>query len=205
MGHVEVAAGYHGLLGSKAAEKITVRRVPRQARVNARQLVLRVGRVDVHKPVGGKLESTDAALVVGRGRTDMVNHLQRLLATEHSSTGVALALGVAPALVVAGQLQADLPLLELGFLNGKDIRTRGFYHVHKAWVLLHHGAKPVYVPGNKAQLAGVGHDVPFSLPAHASVSESPRPSRLAWVCVPKIEAVARTSRQMFPKVKLWHK
>ena len=78
---------------------------------------------------------------------------------EDGRAGVALALCVAPGLVVAGQVELDLALLELGLLDGEDVRARGLHHVGEAGVLLHDGAQAVDVPGNEAQLAG--HEVPF--------------------------------------------
>ena len=80
MGDVEVSAGHNRLLLGKLAQKGTVALVPDQPLVQACELVLGVGRVDVHEPVRGKLERADAALVIGRLAANLPHHLQGLLA-----------------------------------------------------------------------------------------------------------------------------
>ncbi len=171
MGHVEVAAGHHGLLGGKAGQKLAVAGVPGNARVNARELGLGVGRVDVHEPIVLELERADAALgdghghellffgrehLVGDGRQLLgVKDAQRLLAREDGRAGVALALGVAPGLEVAGKLQLKLALLQLGLLDGEDVGIQRLKDLGEARLLLHDGAKPVDVPRDEPELAFV--------------------------------------------------
>ena len=67
MRHVKVATGHHGLAGLalKRAQKATIGIVPGHAYIDARELILGVGRIDVDKPELVELERTDAAL--GRG------------------------------------------------------------------------------------------------------------------------------------------
>ena len=67
MRHVKVAAGHHGFAGLafKRAQKAAVGIVPSHAHVDARELILGVGRIDVDKPKLVELERADAAL--GRG------------------------------------------------------------------------------------------------------------------------------------------
>ena len=69
MRHVKVAAGYDGFAGLalKRAQKAAVGIVPGHAHIDAREFVLRVGRVDIHKPKLVELERTDAALGCGLG------------------------------------------------------------------------------------------------------------------------------------------
>ena len=124
MRHVKVATGHHGLAGLalKRAQKAAVGIVPGHAHVDAGEFVLRVGSVDIHKPELVELQRADAAL--GRGLGDELGRLalagvgqqrigaqyaQRFLAAKDRGARVALALGVAPGLVIAGQVDIDLP------------------------------------------------------------------------------------------------
>ena len=67
--HVKVAAGYDGLAGFalKCAQKAAIGIVPGHAHVDASEFVLRVGRIDIHKPKLVELERADAALGCGLG------------------------------------------------------------------------------------------------------------------------------------------
>ena len=69
MSHVKVAAGYDGLAGFalKRVQKAAVGIVPSHAYIDARELVLGVGRIDVHEPKLVELERADAALGCGLG------------------------------------------------------------------------------------------------------------------------------------------
>ena len=73
--HVKVAAGHHGLAGFalERAQKAAVGIVPGHAHVDARELVLRVGRIDIDEPELVELERADAAL--GRGLGDELGGL----------------------------------------------------------------------------------------------------------------------------------
>ena len=67
--HVKVAAGHHGLSGLalEACQKAAVGIVPGHAYIDARELILGVRRIDVHKPKLVELERADAALGCGLG------------------------------------------------------------------------------------------------------------------------------------------
>ena len=61
--------------------------------------------------------------------------------------------------MVAGKVQLYLALLQLGLLEGKDVRANRVEDLGEARRLLEHGAQAVDVPRNKAQAAGgVCHD-----------------------------------------------
>ena len=69
MRHVKVAAGYDGFAGLalERVQKAAVGIVPGHTHVDARELILCVGRIDVDKPKLVELERTDAALGCGLG------------------------------------------------------------------------------------------------------------------------------------------
>ena len=69
MRHVKVAAGYDGLAGFvlKRAQKAAIGIIPGHAHIDARELILGVGRIDVDKPKLVELECADAALGYGLG------------------------------------------------------------------------------------------------------------------------------------------
>ena len=64
MRHVKVAAGHDGFAGLalKRAQKAAIGIIPGHAHINARELILGVRRVDIHKPKLVELERADAAL-----------------------------------------------------------------------------------------------------------------------------------------------
>ena len=159
--HVKVAAGYDVFAGLalERVQKAAVGIVPGHAHVDAGEFVLRVGSVDIHKPELVELQRADAAL--GRGLGDELGRLalagvgqqrigaqyaQRFLAAKDRGARVALALGVAPGLVIAGQVDIDLALLQLGLLQRQDIDVEFLRDLDKARVLFEHGAQAVDVP-----------------------------------------------------------
>ena len=159
--HVKVAAGYHGFAGLalERVQKAAVGIVPGHAHVDAGEFVLRVGRVDIHKPKLVELERADAALGCGLGdelarlalagvgqQCIGVQHAQRFLAAKDRGARVALALGVAPGLVIAGQVDIDLALLQLCLLQCQDINVKFLRNLDKARVFFEHGAQAVDVP-----------------------------------------------------------
>ena len=120
---------------------------------------MRVGRIDIDKPKLVELERADAAL--GRGLGDElcrialagvrqqrvgVQHAQRFLAAKDRGARVALALGVAPGLVIAGQVDLHLAFLQLSFLQRQDVDIELLRNLDKARVLFEHGAQAVDVP-----------------------------------------------------------
>ena len=159
--HVKVAAGHHGFTGLalKCAQKAAVGIVPRHAHIDAGELVLGVGRIDVDKPELIELERADAALgcglrhelcrlaLAGVGQQGIgAQHAQRFLAAKDRGARIAFALGVAPGLVIAGQVDIDLALLQLGLLQRQDVDIELLRDLDKARVLFEHGAQAVDVP-----------------------------------------------------------
>ncbi len=156
--HVEVAAHHHGLrvtrrtIGEHARLQVLAHRaegiVPGHAVIEARQLALRVRRVHIHEPVLVELAQHHAPFGVQLGDAHFVQHLQRLFLAEHRRARIALALGVAPELMVAGKVHLDLAFLQLGFLQGEHIGVQLGKGVHEP--LLHNGAQAVHVPRNQS-------------------------------------------------------
>ena len=161
MRHVKVAAGYDGFAGLalERVQKAAVGIVPGHTHVDARELILCVGRVDIHKPEFVELERADAALGcdlgdehgrlasagVGQQRIG-AQYAQRLLAAKDRGARIAFTLGVAPGLVIAGQVNIDLAFLQLGLLQCQDIDVEFLRDLDKARVLFEHGAQAVDVP-----------------------------------------------------------
>ena len=161
MRHVKVAAGYDGFAGLalERVQKAAVGIVPGHTHVDARELILCVGRVDIHKPEFVELERADAALGCGLGdehgrlasagvgqQRIGAQYAQRLLAAKDRGARIAFTLGVAPGLVIAGQVNIDLALLQLGLLQCQDIDVEFLRDLDKARVLFEHGAQAVDVP-----------------------------------------------------------
>ena len=168
MGYVKVAAGDNRLAFCfQAFEKRTESVVPGHAHVQASELVLRVGRVDVYKPKTFEFESAYASfragfghevVRLGRGAFKKVGRStngKRLLAAEHGCSRISLALGIAPGLKIARQIEIHLSLLQFCFLQGKDIGIKFLRDLFKAGRLLYHGAQAVNVPRGK--MIALGH------------------------------------------------
>ena len=115
---------------------------------DARELVLRVGRIHVHEPELRELERHDAPLGVQVVASQAVQHLQRLLLGEHGGAGVALLLGVAPILAVLRQIERGLALLQLRLLQRHDVGVELAHDVLEP--LLLHGPQAVHVPRDEA-------------------------------------------------------
>ena len=152
MGNVEVAAGHDGLLGGESREEGAEARVPGEARLDALESRLRVGDIGAHEPVAGELERAHAALVVGLGAADVPDDAERLLAREDGGARVALAVGVAPCLHVAGKVEAHLSLLELGLLDGDGVGIKSLGYLDEAGLLAEDGPQPVDVPRDEPEL-----------------------------------------------------
>lgn len=70
-------------------------------------------------------------------------YAQRFLAAKNRGARVALALGVAPGLVIAGQVDIDLAFLQLGLLQRQDIDVEFLRDLNKARVLLSTARRPL--------------------------------------------------------------
>ena len=158
MRNVEITAHDNGFgvggrpIGHRALFKplaeLAERIVPLHSMVDACQLVLSVGGVDVDKPQLGELERTDAPLVVEIVVTQAVQHLQRLALREHSGSRIALALRIAPEVVVSVKRKVDLPFLAFRLLKREHISIEGRKDFFET--LLHDGANTVDVPRHES-------------------------------------------------------
>ena len=113
-------------------------------------------------------------------------YAQRFLAAKDRGARVALALGVAPGLVIAGQVDIDLALLQLGLLQRQDIDVEFLRDLDKARVLFEHGAQAVDVPRDESH--GIS---PVFLPQHNRLSLSFFTSARTPL-VPEIRGIVRT-------------
>ena len=112
--------------------------------LEACELRLGIGRVDIHEPELLELAGANAAFGVEGGRAYMMHDLQRLFPREDRGARIALLLGIAPILHVSRQVKLYLTLLELGLLQGEHIGVEGGERLVEA--LLHNGAQAVHVP-----------------------------------------------------------
>ena len=81
-------------------------------------------------------------------QAEVILHVERLGLRKDGGAGVALFLGAAPVLVVARQVERDLPRLEFCLLQAENVRIQRTERVREA--LCHTGAQPVDVPGYKS-------------------------------------------------------
>ena len=150
--HVTVGAGtLHRNTGREhtlfqALAKVAERVIPFHAMIYARQLVLRVRRVDANEPILGKLARHDAPLVIQVGKAQAMKHLQRLFLRENRRTGIALLLRIAPKLAILRQIQRRLARLQLRFLQRDHIGIELAHDILEA--LLQNSSQAVHVPRN---------------------------------------------------------
>ncbi len=140
------AFGQHALLKPLAELPECV--VPLHAVIDARQLVLRIWRVDAHEPKIGELAGHDAPLVIEVREPQAVQHLQGHILREHRGARIPLALSVAPKLVIAGQIRRRLTRLQLGFLQREHVGIELPHDILEA--LLQNGAQAVDVPRHES-------------------------------------------------------
>ena len=145
MSHVEVSAEKHGLLLVQREQVIPERIVPHHAVIEPLELRLAVRGIAGHYIIILVLRSYHPSLIVMLLDSEAIAHRDRLLLRKKRRPGVALLLSIVPVLVVAGQVQIYLALLQLAFLNAEHVRIHILEIVHKA--LLHAGPYSVHVPG----------------------------------------------------------
>ena len=136
------AAGQHALF--KPLAELAESVVPFHAVIDARQLVLRVGRVDAHEPEIGEFAGHDAPFIVEMLTPQPVQHLQGHVLGEHRGARIPLARSIAPKLVITGQVGRRLPRLQLRFLQREHIGVELPHDILEAF--LQNGAQAVDVP-----------------------------------------------------------
>ena len=150
--HVTVGAGtLHRNAGREhslfqALAKVAKRVIPFHAMIYARQLVLRVRRVDANEPILGKLARHNAAFGIQVGKAQAMEHLQGLLLRENRRAGIAFLLRIAPKLAILRQIQRCLTGLQLRFLQRDHIGIELAHDILEA--LLQNGAQAVHIPRN---------------------------------------------------------
>ena len=147
-GDVHVPADDDRLVPVERADEFAERIVPAHPVFQPAQAVLGVWRVDAHKIEFRVFGRDHAALQIVLRQAEIILYIERLGLREHGGAGVALFLGAAPVLMVAWQVERDLPGLELRLLQAENVRVQRAERVRKA--LGHTGAQPVDVPGYKS-------------------------------------------------------
>ena len=94
-----------------------------------------------------KFRGNDPALFVVLLDPDTIADRNRLLPAKDRRSGIAFFFGVVPVLIVALQIEVDLPLLKLCFLQTNRVSVDLAEKIHKA--LCDARAKSVYIPRNK--------------------------------------------------------
>ena len=144
MGHVQIAAVDHRLLGVQLHEIGADIVLPRHAVVQPRQLILGVGGVAADQIEVLELRRDDPSLVAVYVIPEVVGHGQGLAACEHGGAGVARLVGAVPEAVVALQRKGCLLRAHLRLLQADDIGVRQCAEIQKA--LIQTGPQAVDVP-----------------------------------------------------------
>ena len=121
MGDVHVPADYHRLLRVKPYEIIPERVLPAHAVVDALQAVLRVRCVNADKVEVIVFQRDDAPLGVMLRQAEIIADGERRVLCEYRGAGIALALGVAPIALIAGEVKLDLSCLKLCLLKAEKV------------------------------------------------------------------------------------
>ena len=119
-------------------------RFPLHAVFQSRQFSLGVRYIDCHKIELRILCSDHPALMVVFLHADAVSHLYGLFLCKNCSAGIALFLCVIPILMISGQIQCDLSLLQFCLLQAENICIRFLKEIQES--LLHAGSQPVHIP-----------------------------------------------------------
>ena len=144
MRDVQITAGDHRLLRVQCAQIRAEGVVPRHTVVYALEPVLRVRRVAGHKEEAFKFQRDQPTLGVEFRHAEPISDRQRLKPRKNGSSGIALLFSAVPILAVAGEIEFDLPGLELRLLKAEAVGADGVEEVLKA--LSRAGAQPVYIP-----------------------------------------------------------
>ena len=144
MRHVQVAAEDDRLFGVQLLQIAAQVVLPLHTVVNARQLVLGVGHVEIDQIKIRVFQRDGAALVVVDVLVEAIAHRQRRRFGPDGRAGVAFFLGAVPILLIAGQLHLSLALLHLCLLQTENIRICLFKKIHKSF--LHTCTDSIYIP-----------------------------------------------------------
>ena len=144
MGHVQVAAVDHRLLGVQLRQVGADVVLPLHTVVQTGQLVLGVGGVAADQIEVLKFRGDDPALVAVDIAAEIIGHGQGRAAGEHGGAGIARLVGAVPEPLVALQLEGRLLGTHLRLLQADDVRIRQRAEVQKA--LVQAGPQAVDVP-----------------------------------------------------------
>ena len=111
---------------------------------DARQLVLRIGRVYVDEPEIRELQRHDAPFGIQIRAAQAMQHLQRRLFRKHGRAGIPLLLRTAPEFMVAGQVHVHLSHLEFRLLQREHVGIE--FREYLVEPLAQNRAQPVHGP-----------------------------------------------------------
>lgn len=131
--------------------KPSKRIVPRHAMVDARKAVLGIGGIHIDQPKFGEFQRHDAPLCIELARAEAMQSPQRCLPRKDRRTRIALAFGIAPILRIPRQINVDLSLLKLGFLQADDICRQTGDRILEAF--FHRGPQAIDIPRNETHRA----------------------------------------------------
>ena len=147
MRHVQVAAEDDRLFGVQLLQIAAQVVLPLHTVVNARQLVLGVGHVEIDQIKIRVFQRDGAALVVVNVLVEAIAHRQRRRFGPDGRAGVALFVGAVDVLGVARGRKIRLSGLHFGLLNAEEVRVQRVEHVLKAFFQA--GAQTVDVPADE--------------------------------------------------------
>ena len=132
MGHVQVAAVYHGLCPVQFHQIGPQVILPLHPVIQPLQPVLAVGGIAAHQIELRVFRGDDPALVAVNVIAEAEHHRKRLLPGQNGGAGIALLLGGVKIPVIALQLKYRLLRLQLGLLQAYHVRVLIFHIFQKA-------------------------------------------------------------------------
>ena len=147
MRHVQVAAEDDRLFGVQLLQIAAQVVLPLHTVVNARQLILGVGHVEIDQIKIRVFQRDGAALVVVDVLVEAIAHRQRRRFGPDGRAGVALFVGAVDVLGVARGRKIRLSGLHFGLLNAEEVRVQRVEHILKAFFQA--GAQTVDVPADE--------------------------------------------------------
>ena len=147
MRHVQIAAEHDRLFSFQRFEIGKECILPAHAVFQPLEPILGIGRIAGYQIELRHFQRQHTTLVIKLIHANAIAHAQRLLPGKDGHTGIALFLRAVPILLIARQVQFNLPRLQLGLVQAESIRVQLCEGVHKALALCR--AQAVYIPADQ--------------------------------------------------------
>ena len=145
VGNIQIAAEDHGLDLIQTAQVCSEGFLPFHPMINSCKLPLGIGGVAGDKIEFRVLQGDDPAFCIQFRHADAAGDIHGGVAGKDGGAGIALLFGVAPVLLIAGQLKLDLSFLQLRLLKAEKVRIQLGKAFQKAF--LYTGTQAVNIPG----------------------------------------------------------